>query len=600
MPKSQAHQGGRWIWRKRERAEENGATPLSSLSSSFGGGAAGPGSSDELDQLWRAPWAFLAQHETRRLKENSRRKVLACATQATAAPTGWLLIKATTYTTICARVRAVFKCDPLSRAWHNAQHAWRRGAPAAPILALGVRWSGGLPAEAMLVGLFEPGALPLIELAQSHTLNPAQRRVVLKRSAQVAAALHRAGLEHLDFHAGNLLVTSDLRVVPIDLDRARWWRGSGGVPWQQRVRNLGFLAASLWFFTTARERAAFIHAYVEEVGDWRSWCKTPSQARVSLARAVAGTAMKLMRKIWRRRAQIPLGDNRMFHPIDTGTFHGWLRRSYECAELEQFAQAPQNVPLPIRFSIQCLDTRPNEVRRRWLKAYALQMRGVKTLDTVMALVSRAKPQAWLVTAGLPCALPIDEYVIKQTRLNWSALQQRRFNQELARWLGQLHTHSVYLGGTLPQVTEIGAGWEFWITELDHAQIGKQTRRDDCVKDLVLLELAFWGFLTPQARMRFWLAYARAQSWACGKELHWARRINRAVQRAVLARLSKNDLAINRFYGGIVDRAGAPLETALSPNLTSEDKPAVKGANSNPACHCTRNTAPETSARTAGS
>lgn len=71
----------------------------------------------------------------------------------------------------------------------------------------------------------------------------AARRVLLERAGVAVRALHDAGVPHPDLHPKNLLVTSEGRVLVLDLDRARPCEGL--LPEETRLSNLVRLGRSV-------------------------------------------------------------------------------------------------------------------------------------------------------------------------------------------------------------------------------------------------------------------------------------------------------------------------------------------------------------------
>ncbi|MGE5190986.1 MAG: lipopolysaccharide kinase InaA family protein, partial [Deltaproteobacteria bacterium] len=167
------------------------------------------------------------------------------------------------------------------REWRAAQTLARLGLPTFEPVALGRLRRGGLVYDSFLVSREIPETVPLDQLVTAELASgagsPQSREAAHRQSdlrhrlavamGELAARLHRAGVEHADLHAGNVLVRvsgDDLPALwPIDLDKVRLHRGLSS---RRRFENLAFLHQFFAGKSTRSDRLRFYCAYRQEWG----------------------------------------------------------------------------------------------------------------------------------------------------------------------------------------------------------------------------------------------------------------------------------------------------------------------------------------------
>jgi 3-deoxy-D-manno-octulosonic acid kinase len=123
----------------------------------------------------------------------------------------------------------------------------------------------------------------------------ASRRVLLERAGQAVRRLHDAGVPHPDLHPKNLLVTTDARVLVLDLDRAH--AAQGRLEDDVRVANLVRLGRSVekhrlkGMRAGRREALRFLTGYAGSREAGARWLES---VRARLARGLA------LRTLWWR------------------------------------------------------------------------------------------------------------------------------------------------------------------------------------------------------------------------------------------------------------------------------------------------------------
>lgn len=185
------------------------------------------------------------------------------------------------------------------------------GVPTIRPVALGEHRRSHFLFDNYLISREIPDALPLDHFVEEGlTRIAAPGRAVLRRELSVAlgrltARLHRAGIIHADYHAGNLLVRIDADGRPelamIDLDALRSYRSLSA---RRRLGNLAHLNHAFWLRTSRHERLRFLRAYLREMGETnreRDW-----------ARAIDRRTRRWAERLWRRWGRRCTATNKYF------------------------------------------------------------------------------------------------------------------------------------------------------------------------------------------------------------------------------------------------------------------------------------------------
>lgn len=136
------------------------------------------------------------------------------------------------------------------------------GIETAELIAVGRVTAGPFSRDSFFLSREIPNVVPLDECLGAKSAWV--RQSLASRLAVLTAALHRRGLFHADYHAGNVLVRpdDDGRLWLIDLHPLRPLRMTA----RRRWAMLGMLAASLAPHVTRGDRRRFIAAYAAAIG----------------------------------------------------------------------------------------------------------------------------------------------------------------------------------------------------------------------------------------------------------------------------------------------------------------------------------------------
>lgn len=219
-----------------------------------------------LERLGRV-WARPAEQGWQRVKQNARREVWRAVLDGLP-----YYLKYYYRESGVQRLRHLVRPRPVEAEWAGGLYARQFGIAAARPLAYTLDVQRGGRRCALLISEAVEPAEPLNAFWPRLALDGdvvRRRRDVAQlcdRLGELIARAHQAGFEHLDMHAGNILVQTlgprQYRAVFIDLQSAR-----RGVPLSDRavVRNLAQL--NQWFrrHSSVKDRLRFLRAYLR----WR-------------------------------------------------------------------------------------------------------------------------------------------------------------------------------------------------------------------------------------------------------------------------------------------------------------------------------------------
>jgi tRNA A-37 threonylcarbamoyl transferase component Bud32 len=178
--------------------------------------------------------------------------------------------------------RHLVRASVARREWHKAAELARRGVPTVRPLAWQEGTRFGLVWDSFLVTEAIDPACSLEEYVSRLPQMPAgdqraARRRVIRGLARFTAAIHRAGVVHRDFHAGNILLGPDpcsaggstgasWPMHLIDVPGVRFTKG-GPLGWAASRQGLVMLNAGWWERTSRSERLRFWITYLGERPD---------------------------------------------------------------------------------------------------------------------------------------------------------------------------------------------------------------------------------------------------------------------------------------------------------------------------------------------
>jgi tRNA A-37 threonylcarbamoyl transferase component Bud32 len=160
------------------------------------------------------------------------------------------------------------------------------------------------------------------------------RRALGTQLAVMTARLHNAGLLHIDFHPGNLLVQFDRAGAPslvmIDLDALRKTRRLG---WKQARRNLAMLDHFFWVRIGPADRYRFLRTYLKHRD------RRPPDAR-RFAREIERSTRAWAERLWRRWGARCRSTNKYFQTYRGTHCWGVASRDLDVEEMARLLENP--------------------------------------------------------------------------------------------------------------------------------------------------------------------------------------------------------------------------------------------------------------------
>lgn len=466
------------------------------------------------------------------------------------------------------------------REWIKSRAIAARHIPTATPIACGEQQRGGLVRDNFFLTEAIAGgrtledclehwlpSLPALERASA-------QRALLVALARLAASVHRAGVDHDDFHAGNVLVQwppaaererSVPRLFLIDVPKVRLRAPLG---WRRSRHSLAMLASGLWYRTTRSQRWRFWRTYLQQRPDLQYL--DPRRAADELARC----CLDHTRRIQRGRDKRPWFDNADFYRLRGARHAAHAVRDVPPAQLVRLAADPATLlacyfDKPVKLShesvvvegqFQCNDSLvPVAIKRyrprnlwKWLLSYlrcdparvgfargqALVARGIATarpLAVVDARRGNRRRESYLVTEWLPGGLNLHLYA---WQLAERPLQERRLRtgqvaERLGRVIGRMHAWQIGhrdLKGCNLLVVERAEDVEVYLIDLDGLRIMRRLSGRRRARDLARLaaSCAIHPWVSRTDRLRFLRAYLRAQATPLDRS-EWKRLWRRTAQ-----------------------------------------------------------------------
>lgn len=241
-----------------------------------------------------------------------------------------------------AALRNLFRLSPAERELQAVQRIAALRLPTFDPVALGVRRLSGVTRDTWLVSRAIPGAVPLDHflLTEFGLRGPAQQAELRQRLARemgrLAARLHTAGIEHIDLHAGNLLIrpnagANEPLLSLIDLHAVRF---RTSLATKSREVNLAALHQFFAGRSTRADRRRFWRAYAEAM-------RGVSRGEEASARRIERILADAARAGWQRADRAWKRGNRHVRRLDAGAIRcrglaalddEWLKSIRDAAE----------------------------------------------------------------------------------------------------------------------------------------------------------------------------------------------------------------------------------------------------------------------------
>ncbi len=412
--------------------------------------------------------------------------------------------------------------------WRNLLEAKKRNMLVPDPVCLGVAKDC-----AYLATIEIPGARPLIEILRSEA--GIQGNVVERLAARVAE-MHDAGLVHNDLHLGNFLVSPESpEYILIDLHRARFVE-EVSVP--EAAANLGQLFYSLSLTGSEEDCEHLLEEYVKtrnlvgsgleeaSAAEAHRWGMRHERSRTGRClRNSSGfiAESKAGRRIFRRRdADIDPGEVLDEHRKTLAAAGPRVLKDSPKSRLTVYDR-PSGGRLVVKqhksggaSGLLEVLTRGSRLRREWVNANGLAVRGHKT-PLPLALVEDGPPwnrNAWLICEYLTDAQPLDEFL--RDRFggkpdSFSHKDKAQVLRALAGEIRRLHDGKIYhkdMKANNIMVLQGEEGVSFFFLDLDRVRFDRELDEAEIAAALAALNAAVPNFISLSDRMLFYRAYRR--------------------------------------------------------------------------------------------
>ena len=335
----------------------------------------------------------------------------------------------------------------------RSQHLASIGVPTITPIALGERRRRGFLFDNFLITREIPEAVPLDAFVEGQLSGlPEPRRSGVRRSLAKAlgvltARLHNAGLQHIDFHPGNILLRfgpgDEPQLTMIDLDALRTVKQFS---WPKAMRNLALLDHYFWTRSSRVDRRRFLKAYLEARGG------EPDSVK-AFAIGVEEATRRWAERLWRRWGKRCRSTNKYFQVYKSNNALCIASRELDPREVAPLLVDPDvafnapdakvvkdsrttrliettmvvdGVPTPVVFKRfnrkKWIDPvlaifRPSRAWRSWQAGQHLASRGVPTPKNLAFIARRRKP--WF--SPFQGVLPHETYLITVKQPNSTTL-----------------------------------------------------------------------------------------------------------------------------------------------------------------------------------
>lgn len=452
--------------------------------------------------------------------------------------------------------RNLLSASASRRELRQAEEVLRREVPTATPVGIGEILRGGAVGDNFYVTEAIPDACTLAEHFADRLpkLPPerqsAARRRLIDELARLTARLHRAGVRHDDFHAGNILVRDGAsegtggdgapQLYLIDLQGVRL---SGPLSWRRSRFGLVMLASGLLWELSPEERRRLFVAYLAERPDLAI---EPHKA----VREIEPRVLTYARGVLARRDERSLRDNKDFFNGRLPGVRGHAVCDVPPEELERLLRDPE-APLhefrhsPLKLSHSSVVVRaeltvggrkqtvaykrcrvkswwksllprwlrPSRALLNWRRGHALVQRRIATPRPLLVIDPAHGRDSYLATEWIEGAENLHLYLWRIATL--PPRERRRAAMRCARSLGSLlgkmhfwHISHRDLKACNLMVADRGNGTESYLIDLDGMSIRRNLPAEARAQDLARLaaSMAMHPWLARGAFVAFLRAY----------------------------------------------------------------------------------------------
>lgn len=191
----------------------------------------------------------------------------------------------------------------------------------------------------------------------------------IRRLARLVAQIHKNGIDHRDFHAGNILIEKrgmDYQLRLLDLDRTRTYHQ---LSLRKRGKALAQFNMFFSLFISRADRLRFFKEYTRcDPIPWRDYEES--------ARWIETISSKMCNRLYHRREKLCLRENKTFSKFSAPPYIGAYRKEFVRGRLVDMLKDPERV---LRDSVSELLKHSSD---KTVKRISLDIQGEK-LDVIL-------------------------------------------------------------------------------------------------------------------------------------------------------------------------------------------------------------------------
>lgn len=457
------------------------------------------------------------------------------------------------------RIVDVLRPSDSRREYRRVVETHRRRLPTVRPLAVGQSYRRGLPHDSYLITEAIWPACSFDDYVRNVLPRTAPRRQARLRQelartlARLAADAHRAGVDHRDLHAGNILVrmppaqsNADTTLPELHLIDLPSVRLSSALNWRRSLRALALMGSAWSSLASRTDLWRFWLEYVRRRPDLDL-----SQGRAA-ARQIASRIPVRRRRVARGRDRRIVRVNRDFYRLRTARAMAWAVSDVPREALQIMATTPDHLLLghlsdPYKLAHRSVVVRaemklpgatktvaykrvrpknwwkailfcfcPSPAWQAWRRGHSLLLRGIATARPLLIVERRRwglRGESYLTTEWIEGAVNLHVYAwrLAERPLAERRRRSRQVAEAIGRLLGRLHgwqlSHRDLKACNL-LVRERPEGVDCYVIDADSVRVAR--RVPDWFKALNLARLATSQIAHPWVsrgdRLRFLRAY----------------------------------------------------------------------------------------------
>ena len=375
--------------------------------------------------------------------------------------------------------------------------------------------------------------------------------------ANTVKKIHRVGLFHRDFHAGNFLWDGKSFFL-VDLHSAEITRG---LSLSQRLWNLAHLFHSLRSVWGEEEQSKFIDVYFEE---------EPShlQKKERILREVHAWMDRLQKKQWRSRTKRCLKESSEFSVYRESGICYHHRRDYPLEVIKKRVEEHHRMVLEKssglvksspEVTVSILENGGGKVSvknhrpcafwdsfrehfrrsrgmKAWIAGNGLKVRGVPSLRPLALMENRdwsgLRESSFLMEVS-EAHQELDRYILQSLG---DFKEKRRFVTAFARWFSCLHQRGIFHQDMKTCNILVSKGrdtWGFHLLDLEDVRLDEKVGEKQLFRSFLQLNTSTPKMVTTTDRFRFFRAYLRLNPVVKDRKSFLRRLIDESKRREVV-------------------------------------------------------------------